>query len=119
MADPFNAAGAYSDASPARALQGLPSGAALEATRGAFKTSPLRGVARTAPYMHTGAFPTLRDVVLFYRDGGGAGGFEGTKDISMQPLMLSDQDVDDLVAFLESLSGAPLPQALASAPRLP
>ena len=53
----LHAAGAYSDASPARALQGLPSGAAFEATRGAFKTSPLRGVARTAPYMHTGAFP--------------------------------------------------------------
>ena len=119
LADPFNAAGAYSDATAAAKLQGLPSGPALEAVRGAFKTAPLRGVARTAPYMHTGAFATLRDVVLFYRDGGGASGFEGTKDISMQPLALSDQDVDDLVAFLESLSGAPLPQALATAPRLP
>jgi cytochrome c peroxidase len=76
-------------------------------------------VARTAPYMHTGAFASLREVVVFYRDGGGASGFTGTKDIAMQPLLLSDRDVDDLVAFLESLGGAPLPAALVAAPVLP
>jgi len=118
LADPFNGDGAYSDATSTE-LSGLPSGAALEPLRGTFKTSRLRGVARTAPYMHTGTFATLRDVIVFYRDGGGTGGFVGTKDIAMQPLLLSDQDVDDLVAFLESLNGAPLPQALSIAPSLP
>lgn len=119
LANPFNAAGPYSDAADGAKLAALSAGTAREAERGAFKTPGLRGVARTAPYMHTGAFATLRDVVLFYRDGGGGSGFSGTKDVAMQPLALSDRDVDDLVAFLESLSGAPLPAAVTSAPRLP
>jgi len=119
LADPFNGAGAYSDSPNGSQLQGLPTGAALERMRGAFKTPGLRGVARTAPYMHTGSLPTLRDVVAFYRDGGGDSGFSGVKDPAMQPLRLSDQDVDDLVAFLESLAGEPLPQTLVSAPVLP
>jgi cytochrome c peroxidase len=119
LADPFNAAGPYSDQPDGYQLQTLPSGAALDRMRGAFKTPGLRGVARTAPYMHTGSLPTLHDVVLFYRDGGAPSGFSGVKDPAMQPLLLSDQDVDDLVAFLESLNGEPLPQPLVSAPVLP
>jgi cytochrome c peroxidase len=121
LAVEFNAAGLYSDTADGAQLQAAAAAAAAdpEAERGAFKTPGLRGVARTAPYMHTGSLPTLRDVVIFYRDGGGASGFAGTKDIAMQPLLLSDRDVDDLVAFLESLSGAPLPAALVTAPVLP
>ena len=121
LAVEFNAAGLYSDAVDDSRLQAAAAAAAAdpEASRGAFKTPGLRGVARTAPYMHTGGFATLRDVIVFYRDGGGSSGFDGTKDISMQPLLLSDRDVDDLVAFLESLNGAPLPSALVTAPPLP
>jgi cytochrome c peroxidase len=121
LAVEFNAAGLYSDATNSSQLQAAAAAAATdpEALRGAFKTPGLRGVARTAPYMHTGGFATLRDVIVFYRDGGGSSGFDGTKDIAMQPLLLSDRDVDDLVAFLESLSGAPLPQSLVTAPVLP
>lgn len=40
---------------------------------GAFKTPTLRNVARTAPYMHNGAFATLEAVLDFYDAGGGAG----------------------------------------------
>jgi cytochrome c peroxidase len=121
LAVEFNAAGLYSDAANDSRLQAAAAAAAADpgASRGAFKTPGLRGVARTAPYMHTGGFATLRDVIVFYRDGGGSSGFDGTKDIAMQPLLLSDRDVDDLVAFLESLSGAPLPQSLVTAPVLP
>ncbi len=121
MAVEFNAAGLYSDAPDGARLQAAAAALAAdpEAARGAFKTPGLRGVARTAPYMHTGAFASLREVVVFYRDGGGASGFSGTKDVAMQPLLLSDRDVDDLVAFLESLGGAPLPAALVTAPVLP
>jgi cytochrome c peroxidase len=121
LTNEFNAAGAYSDAPDGARLQAAAAQAAADpsAADGAFKTPGLRGVARTAPYMHTGGFATLRDVVLFYRDGGGASGFSGKKDVAMQPLLLSDQDVDDLVAFLESLSGDPLPAALVTAPVLP
>jgi cytochrome c peroxidase len=118
LADPFNGAGAYSDdPSAAGHLDGL---AAAPADEGAFKTPTLRSVALTAPYMHNGVFTSLRDVVLHYRDGGGPpGSFSGTLDPSIFPLTLSDQDVDDLVAFLGALTGAPLPASLTTAPVLP
>lgn len=37
--------------------------------RGAFKSPSLRNIALTAPYMHNGAFLTLREVLLFYQYG--------------------------------------------------
>ncbi|MEM6378535.1 MAG: cytochrome c peroxidase [Bacteroidota bacterium] len=38
-----------------------------------FKTTTLRNVALTAPYMHNGVYNTLDEVVDFYNRGGGAG----------------------------------------------
>jgi cytochrome c peroxidase len=70
----------------------------------AFRTAPLRNVAKTGPYMHDGAFATLQDVIGHYNRGGADSGFAGTKDIQIQPLLLDDQDVSDLVEFLTSLN---------------
>ena len=67
-----------------------------------YKTPSLRNVALTPPYMHDGSLATLRQVVDFYN----AGGIQNeTLDPLMRPLGLSGQEVEDLVAFLESLSG--------------
>ena len=74
----------------------------LDVDRGAFKTPTLRNVTQTAPYMHDGSETTLRDVVVFY-DVGGRQNPWLSKEI--RPLGLSDAEVDDLVAFLESLTG--------------
>ncbi len=80
---------------------------------GAFRTKGLRSVAKTGPFMHTGHLATLHDAVESYNVGGGeAGTFTGTKDALMVPLNLSTQEVDDLVAFLEALTGDPIPAAL-------
>ena len=38
---------------------------------GGFKVPTLRNIARTAPYMHSGAFGTLREPVEFYNKGRG------------------------------------------------
>lgn len=73
-----------------------------EADRRAFKTPTLRGVAATAPYMHDGSLATLKEVVEFYRRGGNRD--DPVLDPLMRPLDLSDDDVDNLVAFLEALS---------------
>jgi cytochrome c peroxidase len=59
---------------------------------GAFNTPALRDVANTAPYMHNGVFRTLREVVQFYNT-----------RASTAPLGLSDQEIDDLVAYLNAL----------------
>lgn len=82
--------------------------------RGKFRTPSLRELRHTAPYMHNGAFATLREVVDFFDRGGGDA---AAKPAWLQPLGLSDDDKRDLVAFLESLSMDELPAM--PAPELP
>jgi cytochrome c peroxidase len=66
----------------------------------------LRGVSRTGPYMHTGAFTTLAEVVAYYDKGGADPGDAGiVKDPLFRPLALQGTEGADLVRFLESLSG--------------
>ncbi len=72
-----------------------------DADRGRFKTPSLRGVARTAPYMHDGSLRTLEEVVEFYRRGGNA---NPRLDARMAPIDMSDRDARNLVRFLEALS---------------
>lgn len=69
---------------------------------GTFITPTLRELNQTAPYMHNGMFRTLFEVVSFYNTGGGD---DPNKDPAIKPLNLSFQEQQDLVAFLESLSG--------------
>jgi cytochrome c peroxidase len=75
-----------------------------------FKTPGLRDVALTAPYMHTGTDKDLETVVRFYDRAG------DRKPNELTPLKLSDQDVQDLVALLKSMTGAPIVVTL---PQLP
>lgn len=86
---------------------------------GMFKTPGLRNVARTAPYMHNGAFNTLEEVVDFYNDGGGRGrGLDVySQDVKVAKLNLTEQQKKDLVSFMKSLNDtAPPPQTPASVP---
>ena len=74
---------------------------------GSFKTPTLRNVAKTAPYMHDGSLETLKDVVTFYNNGGRVKDSDPTFDFQsggIRPLKLSDDQVGDLVAFLEALT---------------
>jgi cytochrome c peroxidase len=74
---------------------------------GAFKTSTLRNIAVTAPYMHDGSLATLRDVVDHYNNGGVTNKDDKVNDFlsgGIRPLDLSEQQINDLVAFLESLT---------------
>jgi len=84
--------------------------------KGKFRTPPLRYTQYTAPYMHNGALWDLREVVDFYNAGGGENEFAATKSSRIVPLGLTDSEADDLVAFLESLSG---PEIVVEAPKLP
>ena len=81
---------------------------------GAWRTPSLRDVALTAPYMHDGALTTLADVVWHYDQGGAEGDVIGKSELS--PLLLSAQDRDDLVAFLQTLTGTPGPVDLVDPP---
>jgi cytochrome c peroxidase len=75
-------------------------------SRGEFKTPTLRNIAETAPYMHDGRFSTLREVVTYYStlEGASFAAFGVTPPI--RPLRLSEREIDDLVAFLKSLTGS-------------
>jgi len=68
-----------------------------------FKTPMLRNVARTAPYMHDGRFETLTDIVRFYSTREGAVPI-GHSTTLLQPLNLGESEIEDLVAFLETLT---------------
>lgn len=68
---------------------------------GQFKTPSLRDVARRGPYMHDGSLATLEDVVRYYS----GGGIRNPRlDDKVRALDLSDEDVNDLVAFLGALT---------------
>ncbi len=87
-----------------------------KADKGKFRTPPLRYTAYTAPYMHNGSFFDLEELVDFYNDGGGKNEFSANKTKLLKPLKLSDEEKEDLVAFLESLSG---PEIKMATPKLP
>ncbi len=74
--------------------------------KGKFKSPTLRNIAVTAPYMHDGRFETLEEVVRFYSEG-------IQHSPTIDPLMkqvegggigLTEQEILDLVAFLETLT---------------
>lgn len=73
-----------------------------EADRGAFRTPTLRNIARTAPYMHDGSLKTLREVVDFYVGGGSSNPY---RDPEIKELELNEQERNDLVAFMQALTG--------------
>jgi cytochrome c peroxidase len=112
----FNTAGPYSD-DPS--IDRTRSAAQDEALLGAFRTKGLRSVADTAPFMHTGHVATLQEAVELYNRGGAGEGFAGVKDDRIQPLNLTAQEIQDLVAFLEALTGEPVPEELRRDPSAP
>jgi len=85
---------------------------------GAFKTPTLRNVAVTAPYMHDGSKKTLRDVVVHYNNGGVTNEGDPVNDFlsgGIRPLDLTEDEIDDLVAFMDALTSpefADLPKSL-------
>ncbi len=115
LSDPFNGAGSYSDDVAAgrqrlRYLQPMP---ALE---GAFKTPTLRGVTQRPPYGHLGSMD-LDEWIAFHERGGGdrrTDRFAGDKEGTLRPIDFSEQDENDLRAFLVALEcPEPSPRLLA------
>jgi cytochrome c peroxidase len=69
-----------------------------------FKTPGLRSVLMTAPYFHDGSMSTLWDAMDHYNKGDGIK--DPWLDEDMQPLALNKSEIDDVVAFLASLTSA-------------
>lgn len=109
----YNAAGPYSDnrtGQDAARLEGVRAtlGEKRAAMEGAYKTPTLRNVALTAPYMHTGEFNTLEEVVDFYDKGGDpVGSFAGVRTETIKKLDLKKEEKAALVNLLQSMTGTP------------
>jgi cytochrome c peroxidase len=67
-----------------------------------FKTPNIRNVLVTAPYFHDGSQQTLWDIADHYNKGDGVQ--NPWLDEDMQPLALSEKEIDDVVAFMASLT---------------
>lgn len=74
---------------------------------GTFKTPQVRNVGVTAPYMHDGSMATLWDVMDHYNRGGEPNPF---LDGGIEPLALTDKEIDQLVAFMFTLTDDRLAQ---------
>jgi len=109
----FNCDGPYSDAEECPELRYL--NPQFPDFQAAFKTPSLRSVAETAPYMHHGEMATLEAVVDFYSELPGQPP-AGHRELILKPLGLSDSEKADLVTFLKSLTGDPLPEELRRPP---
>jgi cytochrome c peroxidase len=77
----------------------------------AFKTPNIRNIVMTAPYFHDGSQATLWDVVDHYNKGAGLN--NPYLDADIEPLALTAQDIDDLVAFMASLTSPQYKEAAA------
>ena len=112
LANPFNGAGEFSDDREAGMRKLATLNPTDPSTTGQFRTPSLHHIAATAPYMHDGSLKTLEDVVKLYNAGGGeAGTFPGNRDIKLGGrLGLFEDEITDLVAFLKSLTGRPVPE---------
>jgi cytochrome c peroxidase len=118
LTNAFNGASKFSDDQPG-GMAKLAGMTVTDDLKGQFRTGMLRQIDATGPYMHTGSLLTLEDVVRFYNWGGGNADFAGSKSPAMVPLLLTDEEQADLVAFLRSLTGEQPPAGLGKDTAIP
>jgi cytochrome c peroxidase len=97
----------YSDKTDTGKLNGL-TATPPDSMKGQFRTPSLRGVAQSAPYMHSGQFATLEQVIDFYA----VGGTLNTGTGELVPFTITPQEKADLIAFLGTFTGKPVSAAL-------
>jgi cytochrome c peroxidase len=104
---PMNVNSVFSDKQDTGKLAGLAL-PAPDSMKGQFRTASLRGVAQSAPYMHSGQLASLSAVIDFYA----VGGTLDTAAGELVPFAITPQEKADLIAFLGTLSGQAVPDAL-------
>ena len=101
--DPYNLLGEF--AQSATELEKLKTESVKlgQSNWGEWRTPTLRNLSLTAPYMHDGSIPTLRGVVDFYADID-PDRLHTDGEAILKPMELSEQQREDLVTFLLTLS---------------
>lgn len=101
-ASPFNLLGRHNDDAARTTAAPTTHVALLHRNWGEFRVPSLRGVKASAPYMHDGSLATLADVVRHY-SGIDLDRLHQDGQLTLQPLHLTEAEIADLVAFLETL----------------
>ena len=99
LADPFNCLGPYSDAGPEACDELRFMARNDEEMVRAFKTPSLRGAASRPPYMHSGQFATLDEVIDHYSRAPEAPAGHS----ELQGVIFTDRGRAALIAFLKTL----------------
>ena len=102
LASPFTLAGDYNDDPSKEGAWAVNGVARQHSDFGTFRVPGLRSLSRTAPYMHDGSRVTLHDVIDHYNDID-MERLHTDGEAILRPLNLSQNEIDDLVAFLRSL----------------
>jgi cytochrome c peroxidase len=102
-ANPYNLLGKWTDDASGRTATGTRHVTLEHRNFGEFKVPGLRSVADTAPYMHNGSAKTLRDAVRHYSEVD-PDRLHADGEPLIRALKLTDAEIDDLVAFLVTLS---------------
>jgi len=101
--DRYNLAGVYNGTNNDSEIRKTRSVELSQADWGRWRTPGLRGLLHTAPYMHDGSIGTIREVVDAYADIN-PDRLHSEGEAILKPLDLNEQQRQDLVAFLQSLS---------------
>lgn len=107
-ANAFTAAGPHSDQPDGPRADHVRRLRQSSETWGEFRTPSLRNLSGRAPYMHAGQLADLPAVLRFYSTREGASGRSHHQEQILLPLDLGKDDLDALLAFLESLEGRAL-----------
>lgn len=101
----FNRLGPYADDTGQPSAKAAPTRHVVQEHRhfGEFRVPGLRGVAQTAPYMHNGSLATLHEVLRHYSDLNEER-LHADGERILRPLRWSPAQIDDVLAFLNSLS---------------
>jgi len=103
--DPYNLTGAFNGSQKTNEIRKTESVKLTRADWGRWRTPGLRNLTHTGPYMHDGSITRLREVVDAYADIDPLR-LHSEGEAIVKPLDLSDQQREDLVTFLQSLSVA-------------
>lgn len=101
-ASPYTLLGEYSDAAGQAGAWATRQVVQTHRTFGQFRVPSLRQLRHTAPYMHNGSLATIRDVVDHY-SAIDLDRMHSDGALILRPLKLTEQERQDLAAFLETL----------------
>lgn len=102
-ASPFNLLGRHNDDASRSSATSTRHVTLEQRNFGEFRTPSLRNAAVTAPYMHDGQLGSLREVIHHYA-ALNVERLHGDGESILRPFKLTDDEANDLVVFLESLT---------------